>query len=197
MRVERPCSCERAVAPDVAEQLVLREHAVRVRGERGEELELLAGKMDVSPRTVTTRASRSIARSPTASTSGRRRRPPQQRPDPREQLVVNDRARQVVVGAALKCPHAVDRVGLPGPSTITGTFRFHVRPGSPSRSRAQSSSSEQSTMSGRVRSASASASPPNAACEDVEAVARAGARDSRGSRAPARRGAARLSCFRR
>ena len=66
-----------------------------------------------------------------------------------------------------------------GPSTITGTSRFQVRPGSPSRRRAQRSSSEQTTRSGRVRSASASASPPNAAWSTWKPSLPAGARGTR------------------
>ena len=46
MRVERPRARERAIAPDVAEQLVLREDALRLGRERREQLELLAGEMD-------------------------------------------------------------------------------------------------------------------------------------------------------
>ena len=60
-----------------------------------------------------TRASRSIASSPTSIRSGqRRRRPPQHRSDARQQLVVDDGPRQVVVGAALERADAVDRVRL-------------------------------------------------------------------------------------
>ena len=66
MRVERARPRERPVAPDVAQQLVLREHAVRLGGERGEQLVLLAREAYALAADGHQPRERSIASSPTS-----------------------------------------------------------------------------------------------------------------------------------
>src|SRR5438105_672747 len=115
VRVERPRLAERTEAPDLAQELLLREDAVRFRGELQEQLVLLRRQVD--PRTAYRDATGrpvDLERADADEVRGDRRRPPQDGSDAGQQLVVEERPAEEVVGAAVERPCAVDRVGLGG-----------------------------------------------------------------------------------
>ena len=99
MRLERARRDVRAEAPDVAEQLLAREDAVGVGRELHEKRELLRRKLDLLAGTVTRRAARSIGERADLDELDSRWAAPQERVDARKQLLVDERARQAVVGA--------------------------------------------------------------------------------------------------
>src|SRR5438105_4029198 len=113
VRVERPRLAERAEAPDLAQELLFREDAARIGGELQEQLVLLRGQVD-PPAADRDAAGRPVDldRADADEVGDGRRRPPQDRPDAREQLVVEERPAEEVVGAALERPSAVDRIRL-------------------------------------------------------------------------------------
>ena len=91
MRVERPRPRERPVAPDVTEQLVLREDALRLGGERREQLELLAGQMNRLTADGDDAGGQVDHKAADLEPLLRRRRDAAQHgADPRHQLVVDD-----------------------------------------------------------------------------------------------------------
>ena len=166
-------------------------------GERDEQLELLAREMDGLA------AHGDDAREPVDrevadldQVRARRRRPPQHRSDAGQQLVVDDRPRQVVVRAALERAHPVDRVRLlraehdhrdvavPRPAGLAlAEARAEVELGADDEVGAR-------PLGERERLAA------ERGLEHVEAVARQLALEVAPAwRAPARRAAARLSCF--
>ena len=112
MRVERAGARARAEVPDVAEQLLLREHPPRVGGEPEQQVVLLLRERE---RLSADGDQRAFWR---RSRAGRRRarraasRSPEHRVDARDQLVVVERPRHVVVATTTERPHAVDRIGL-------------------------------------------------------------------------------------
>ena len=112
MRLQGPGTPERAVAPHLAKELFLREHAVRIRGQLGDELELLCRQQhrgfsnaDASCRAV----DHEIAGDDDVTLG--RGAPAEQRADPRKELLVRERPAKDVVGAAVERTNALDRVG--------------------------------------------------------------------------------------
>src|SRR5581483_1903953 len=115
VRVERPRARPGPEAPDVAEQLVLREHAMRVRGEVEEQLVLLLREIDTpalegdeTGAAVDDERPRDEWRRGGAGAA-------QHRPHPLDELVVVERPREVVVAPAAERAHALPRIRLRGP----------------------------------------------------------------------------------
>ena len=110
VRVERAGRSERPEAPHLAQQLLLREHARRCRGERPQQRELLRRQRDPVP-AQRRRPCHGVdleftdAQQPAMQP---RARAPQHGRDPQPQLVVRERLRHVVVDAALEPAHAVE-----------------------------------------------------------------------------------------
>ena len=111
MRLERPRRHVRAVAPHLAQQPLAREDALRILGELDEQRPLLRGEHDLAaarehaPRGAVDRQLAEI------ELLLPRRPAPQQRTDPRDELLVRERLRQIVV-APLERAHAQRRVGV-------------------------------------------------------------------------------------
>ena len=113
MGVERPGPTHHAVAPHVAEQLGLREHAIRFARKRQQELVLLLRQLQP------VRADAGITRS---GVDANRRRiddqgrrwmdPPQHRADSLDELLVLERRREVVVATPPERPDPIDRIRL-------------------------------------------------------------------------------------
>jgi len=112
MRLEGARPPEGTEAPDFPQELFLRENPVRLRGEARDELELLSRERD--HRVAHPDPSRTAVDDQVAGDEhlgGRRRAPPQKRPDPSEQLLVRKRAADDVVRATVERTHALDGIG--------------------------------------------------------------------------------------
>ena len=115
VRVDRARPAHAAIAPDRAQQLLLRPHPRRLDREHAQESELLRRQLDLlAAQQHGVRGGIDLQR-PGADASQRapRARPAQQRVDPGPQLGVAERLAQVVVGAALEAAQAID---LPCPA---------------------------------------------------------------------------------
>ncbi len=130
------------------------------------------GKRTRCPATVTRLVGRSISTSPANIRRDPVRYPPQHRPDPRDELVVVERAVEVVVAARSKARTRSTGSDSCAPSRITGTSR------SRSRSRRQSFEAlgvaDQDGI-GHIRSISSSASPSRTATTSNRCPGRDGA----------------------
>ena len=116
---------ERPVAPDVAQQLLAREHAVGVGRELHEQRELLLRERTRrAVRRARAARARSTASGPTSSRSPRGGQRRSTRADAREQLLVDERPHEVVVGALER---ANARPSSAPPSTITGQSGTRMR----------------------------------------------------------------------
>src|SRR5919204_5230696 len=113
VRVQGPRLAERAEAPDLAQELLLREDAVRLRGELQEQLVLLRRQVDplAADRDAAGRPV-DLERADAHEVRDDWRRPPQDGSDAGQQLVVEERPAEEVVGASLERPNAVDRIGF-------------------------------------------------------------------------------------
>ena len=111
MGVERSRPQIGPVAPDFTQELFLREDAPGVGGELRQELELLAGHMDV-PAGDGHGAGDAVDHELAHLVALRWAwgDPTQDRPDPSDELVVDERRNDVVVGAAGERTHAIEDV---------------------------------------------------------------------------------------
>src|SRR5262249_32855688 len=151
------------VAPHLPEKLLLREDPVRLRRELTTRSNSFAERSTGTSRTRTRRVGRSMTRSPATRIS----------PAAGELRLINARMRasssseengRPTTSSAPRSSARTRSTGsAEGARTMTGTFRSHVRPGSPRRKRRQRSSSARSTTSGRALSTSSSASERRAA----------------------------------
>ena len=116
VRVERPRRAHRPEPPDVAEQLLLREHACRRRRQRAQQRELLLGQLDAPPAQPHLARRRVDLEVADAQPPERlaRLHPPQDRRHAPSQLGIGERLRDEVVGAALEPAHAVELRRPPG-----------------------------------------------------------------------------------
>src|SRR2546425_10313129 len=111
MRIECSGPAKRKVAPDLAQQLLLGEDTSGLGGELGEQVVLLSRQGQRAA--VDGRATGDQVdgdRAGLEPVAQRGRGPAQHGPDPREQLVVVERTRDVIVAAAVEGTNAVDRV---------------------------------------------------------------------------------------
>src|SRR5439155_7157540 len=122
VRVERPGAAERDIAPDVAEKLLLLEDARGIGRELDEQLELLAGERD------TPIVDRRPPRRRVDDEAGRREALVRVRGaaaengvDARDELLVHERPRDVVIAAAREGAHAVDGPVVLGAEDDDGT----------------------------------------------------------------------------
>src|SRR5919199_2043784 len=113
VRVQGPRLADRAEAPHVAQQLFLREDAARLRRKLERQLVLLRRQVDAlaADRDATGRPV-DLERADVDEVRNDRRRPPQDGSDARQQLVIQERPAEEVVGSALERPSAVDGIGL-------------------------------------------------------------------------------------
>ena len=187
MRLKSPGTPKRREAPDLPQEFSFVEDSIRLSGEPGEELELLRRERD--RRVPNRHAPRSPIddEPPGDQHLGRRLcAPSQERTNTREQLFVGE-GRPMTSSAPRSSARTRSTGSDEGASRMTGTFRSHVRPGSPRRSRRHRSSSVSNTTSGRMRSASSrarSAAPPRARRSRRRG---GGDLDTRASRVPALR----------
>ena len=118
VRVERPGPPHRPETPDVAEQVLLREHAPRLLGQPSRAARTLGPRASAAARgtSPTVRVERSIASSPASEPLSPRRWPraAQHGPDPGAELLVRERPVEVVVRPALERADTVDGIGLAG-----------------------------------------------------------------------------------
>ena len=114
--VDRVGRRDRVVAPDVLEQALAGDDQPLVAHQVLEQLELAVGELDLALAALhLARVRVELSRSPTTSEAAAARRPaPQQRADPREQLLALERLRQVVVGAGVEAADAVLGLGASG-----------------------------------------------------------------------------------
>ena len=116
MRVERAGSRGRAVLPDLVQKLRLREHALGLARELDEELVLLLGQMDTPPADTNVAGAGVDAHRPGLEhLRYRRPRAAEHGSDPLDELLVVERAWNVVVAALPEGVDAVDRVRLRPP----------------------------------------------------------------------------------
>src|SRR6266545_1285959 len=101
VRVQGPGAPERAEAPNVSQQLLLREDPGRIGHELKEQLVLLAGERDRhSVDADTPRCEVGRDRTCAKELVARRCRPPKDGANPRQQLLVVERPREKVIAAA-------------------------------------------------------------------------------------------------
>src|SRR6266511_6185731 len=114
MQGECPRAPELAEAPDLPEELLLREDSRRVAQQLDQQLVLLAGERDGGAADGDA-AGRQVSgdRTGVQRLVRARRRSPQNGPNPCEQLLVGERPREVVVAAPLESADTVNRVGFP------------------------------------------------------------------------------------
>ena len=110
VRVQRAGAAQRPEAPDRAQELVLREHARGVGGQRAHERELLLGELDrraAQPDDPRRRVDFELADAQ-ASRAPAHVGAPQQSLDPRAQLGVAERLADVVVATAVEPPQPIE-----------------------------------------------------------------------------------------
>src|SRR6185369_13460364 len=122
MRVHRPGRREVLIAPDLVEQAIPRDHLPLVLHEVAQEIELLAGELDLPTRLVHLAPSQAHPHVAEGELLELLPRPgaPQDGADPREQLAQGEGLGDVVVRPQLQAEHAVGLLPR-AVSMITGT----------------------------------------------------------------------------